>query len=102
MRRSVLLVPMILPLLAGCVSTTPPPPVVIAAPEAPVIVCDATPFQNLVSKPIAQANYIDYPGTVRVVGPDDYLTKDYDIQRITVTTLRNRNNEEVIGRIFCG
>lgn len=101
MRRSVLLVPVLLPLLAGCVAP-PPPPVVIAEPAAPVIVCDATPFQTLVNKPIAQATYIDYPGTLRVVGPDDYLTKDYDIQRMTVTTLRNRYGEEVIGRIFCG
>lgn len=87
-------------LMSACIQ---PEPVVVPEPTPePIIVCDATPFQHLVGGPIEGTDEIDFPGTLRIVGPDDFLTKDYDIRRLTVTTRRDSRDKLTVGRIFCG
>lgn len=60
--------------------------------------CDAELYQYLVGGPIEGAQTIAYAGTIRILGPDDFVTRDYDPSRLTVTTWPN----QTIGRIFCG
>lgn len=48
------------------------------------------------------AQDVIYGGTVRVLGPDEFLTKDYDPSRLTITTAVNRDGDNVVGRVFCG
>lgn len=60
--------------------------------------CQAEVYQYLIGGPIEAAQLIQYTGTVRVLGPDDFVTRDYDPSRLTVTTLPG----DIVGRVFCG
>lgn len=64
--------------------------------------CNADPYQYLVSSPIELAQEVVYPGIVRVLGPEEFLTKDFDPSRLTITTGVNREGDNVVGRVFCG
>lgn len=64
--------------------------------------CQAEMYQDIVGSPIDAAQDVIYGGTVRVLGPDEFLTKDYDPSRLTITTAVNRDGDNVVGRVFCG
>lgn len=64
--------------------------------------CEAEIYQDLVGSPIIAAQDVTYAGTIRVLGPDEFLTKDYDPSRLTITTAVNRDGDNVVGRVFCG
>lgn len=60
--------------------------------------CNAALYQDLVGEPIAIVSTLN-PGTrVRILGADEFVTRDFDPNRLTVTTTR----QDTIGRIFCG
>lgn len=63
--------------------------------------CEAELYQHLVGGPIELADEVTYIGTVRVLAHDEFLTKDYDPSRLTITTRRDRSGD-VVGRVFCG
>lgn len=63
--------------------------------------CEAELYQYLVGGPIELAQEVTYAGIVRVLGPEEFLTKDYDPSRLTITTRGERDGDKV-GRVFCG
>lgn len=72
-----------------------------SATPVSAVECDAAPFQYLLNSPIELASEVYYAGVIRVVGPDDFLPKDFDPSRLTITTRGDRDGDKV-GRIFCG
>ncbi|MEM8556158.1 MAG: hypothetical protein AAGF71_15200 [Pseudomonadota bacterium] len=104
-------------------------PTVVAEPQRPpsqrisAADCPAPQYEYLVGQPIEQARAIVQPvvsveaaeaailnpdlvvnnplSNVRVLGADEYITRDYDGSRMTVTTIR-KDGDEVVGRVFCG
>ncbi|MCA8878603.1 MAG: hypothetical protein KDA73_01335 [Rhodobacteraceae bacterium] len=65
---------------------------------APAVTCDATTFDYLKGEPIESVGSIATPLRVRVLGPDDFVPKDYDPNRLTFTT----SPTGTVSRIFCG
>lgn len=64
--------------------------------------CEAEVYQYLVGGPIDLAQEVTYGGIVRILGPDEFLTKDFNPSRLTITTAVNRSGDNVVGRVFCG
>ncbi len=60
--------------------------------------CEAELYQYLVGGPIEAAGLIQYAGRIRILGPDDFVTRDFDPSRLTVTT----RPDDTVGRVFCG
>lgn len=60
--------------------------------------CDATLYADLAGEPAERVGEIRPGVPVRVLGPDDFVTRDYDPGRLTVTL----TPDDTIGRVFCG
>lgn len=81
-------------LLAACAPPAPEP----VAPVAADVTCEAGFFDYLRGEPIAVVDTLFTPLTVRVLGPDDFVPRDFDANRLTFTTTPDGN----VSRIFCG
>jgi hypothetical protein len=66
-------------------------------PSGPVV-CNAFVYQDLVGQPIGVVDTLNTGLNVRVLGPDSFVTKDFDPNRLTFTTTPKFE----VGRVFCG
>lgn len=80
--------------LAACA----PPAPETAAPVAAEVTCEAGFFDYLRGEPIEVVDTLATPLPVRVLGPDDFVPRDFDPNRLTFTT----TPEGTVSRIFCG
>jgi hypothetical protein len=77
MKQLFFALPFALPVaLSGCM-TDPTPPQLVENCPAPVL-------QHLVGEPEAAVETIDYDGPMRVIHPDEMMTMDYRIDRLTI------------------
>jgi len=61
--------------------------------------CTAQSYAGLIGAPMDEARAsISYAGPIRILGKDDFVTRDYDPHRLTLTT----TPKDTVGRIFCG
>ncbi len=60
--------------------------------------CNAALYSDLVGQPIDLAYGINPGFPVRILGPDDFVPRDFNSNRLTFTT----TPDETIGRVFCG
>lgn len=60
--------------------------------------CDAAFFQGLRGEPIEIVDNLTTPLNVRVLGPEDFVPRDFDPNRLTFTT----TPEGTVSRVFCG
>ncbi|MFV0244072.1 MAG: I78 family peptidase inhibitor [Qingshengfaniella sp.] len=60
--------------------------------------CDASLYTDLVGQDISVVDTLDTGLNVRVLGPDAFVTRDYDANRLTFTTTPSSK----VGRVFCG
>lgn len=82
--------------LAACAPPAPAP-----EPEASVsvdVTCEAGFFEYLRGEPIEVVNTLNTPLNVRVLGPDDFVPRDFDPNRLTFTT----TPDGTVSRVFCG
>ena len=61
-------------------------------------VCNASIYADLVGEPISAVESIQTSLEVRVLGASDFVTKDFNPNRLTLTT----TTKDTIGRVFCG
>ena len=59
--------------------------------------CGAETWQHLVGGPVALAMEQSYGVPWRFIGPDGFITKDYNPHRLTVTS----TDGDTVGRIIC-
>lgn len=86
------------PALAALAACAPPQlqePIPAAA--APVT-CDASLYTYLVGEPIDVVYTLNPGVVVRVLGAEEFVTRDYDPNRLTFTTSPEGN----VSRVFCG
>ncbi len=86
-----------LPMLAALAACAPPAPEPVA-PVVPEITCEASFFAYLRGEPIAVVDTLQTGLRVRVLGPDDFVPRDFDANRLTFTT----SPEGDVSRVFCG
>jgi len=82
-------------LVAACAPAATPPP---ADPVQQQEVCNAEVYSYLRGEPRAAAETLMTGLRVRILGPDDFVTRDYDPNRLTITI----TPEDTVGRVFCG
>ena len=87
-----LVAPLSLACLAAC---GPPPP---EEPARPVVTCNAADFEYLQGEPIDVVNTLSTRLPVRVLGPDDFVPRDFDPNRLTFT----ESPDGEVSRVFCG
>lgn len=88
---------MVLPITAVLAACAPPAP----DPVAPVvqdITCEASFFEYLRGEPIEVVNTLQTALDVRVLGPDDFVPRDFNPNRLTFTTAP----DNTVSRVFCG
>ena len=56
-------------------------------------VCNAAIYNDLVGEPIATVYTLNTGLNVRVLGADEFVTKDFDPNRLTFTTTRDDGSE---------
>ena len=78
--------------LASCGSPIP------EEPAPPAVVCNAADFDYLKGEPIETVATLNTGLQVRVLGPDDFVPRDFDPNRLTFTETPDGN----VSRIFCG
>ena len=83
-------------LVAACAPSTEP--VYTPGPTAPAVVCNAVDFDYLKGQPIESVATVVTPLNLRVLGPNDFVPKDYDPNRLTFTTAP----DGTVSRVFCG
>ncbi len=89
------LLPLLIPAaLAACA----PPAPQTAAPVTTDATCEAGFFDYLRGEPIEVVSTLATPLRVRVLGPDDFVPRDFDANRLTFTTTPDGK----VSRIFCG
>jgi hypothetical protein len=81
-------------LLAACAPPAPEP----VAPVATEVSCEASFFDYLRGEPIEIVDTLQTGLTVRVLGPDDFVPRDFDPNRLTFTTAP----DDTVSRVFCG
>ncbi len=109
-RRLALALPLALPACAQTM-TTPPRPQPQAAPltgqtedaATPRNQCNATPAQGAIGKKatrelLAQARALAGARILRVVGPDEMVTQEYNASRLTVLL----DERDVVAEVRCG
>lgn len=65
--------------------------------SAPVV-CNASVYTGLVGEPITVVDTLNTGLNVRILGADEFVTKDFDPNRLTFTT----TPKDEVGRVFCG
>lgn len=80
--------------LASCGSPIPE----AEEPRRPTEVCNAADFEYLQGEPIDAVASLNTGLQVRVLGPDDFVPRDFDPNRLTFTETPDGN----VSRIFCG
>ncbi len=84
-------------LLAACVETAAPPPLAIEPPLGEDT-CDLAPARTLIGLDSSVIAILQRSSPVRVIGPDQPVTMDYNPDRLNVfTTAQGR-----IERVTCG
>lgn len=78
MRRSLIILPALLTLLAACEPVPPP------TPPAPVDECGAAGYQGLIGQPRSVLTAMRFPIGTRVIGPEDAVTADYRPDRLNI------------------
>lgn len=68
------------------------------APPEPTATCEAGFFDDLKGEPIEVIDTLNTPLRTRVLGPDDFVPRDFDPNRLTFTT----SPDGTVSRIFCG
>lgn len=68
-----------------------------SGPAGPVV-CDASFYNGYVGEPIDVVYTLNTGLNVRVLGADEFVTKDFDPNRLTFTT----TPKDTVGRVFCG
>jgi len=90
------------PILGLCALAACGPPANLQEPGALAAqngdYCDATIYQTLVGEPIEVVDSLSTGLTMRVLGPDDFVTRDFEPNRLTFTT----TPDLTVGRVFCG
>lgn len=100
MQRSVVATLSAFAVLAAC---TPPQlentaPAAVPTGAFATVTCDASFYTYLVGEPI-EAVYTINPGLpVRILGADEFVTRDFNPNRLTFTTSPDDN----VSRVFCG
>jgi len=84
-------------MVAAMTACGPGPLEETAAPE-PVVTCNAARFSYLRGEPIEVVDTLDTVLEVRVLGPEEFVTRDYDPNRLTITESPDGN----VSRVFCG
>ena len=84
----------LVPVLAACA----PPAPQVSAPTVAEVTCEAGFFEYLRGEPIEVVNTLITPLTVRVLGPDDFVPREFDANRLTFTT----TPDGTVSRVFCG
>lgn len=88
-------------LAAAALAACGPPDNLSGAPGASPVsgaVCNAAVYNDLVGEPISIVYTLNTGLNVRVLGADEFVTRDFDPNRLTFTTTR----DDTIGRVFCG
>jgi hypothetical protein len=89
-------------LLAGAavllVACAPSDPTGGEAPVEAAVTCEASFFDYLKGAPIGVTDTLITPLPVRVLGPDDFVPRDFNPNRLTFTTTPDGE----VSRIFCG
>jgi hypothetical protein len=84
-------------LLAGCVDTGAPPSIAVEPPLGEDT-CGLAPARTLIALDASAIAILQRSGPVRVIGPDQPVTMDYNPERLNVfTTAQGR-----IERVTCG
>ena len=78
MRRSLIILPALLTLLAACEPVPPP------TPPAPVDECGAAGYQGLIGQPRTALSAMNFPLGTRVIGPEDMVTADFRPDRLNI------------------
>ncbi|MGB0659342.1 MAG: hypothetical protein ACPGNV_04105 [Mangrovicoccus sp.] len=60
--------------------------------------CNAEFYAYMVGGPIGAVQHVPYAGPIRVLGADEFVTRDFNPQRLTFTT----RPDDTVGRVFCG
>jgi len=81
--------------LGACAPASMPSP---GTPVQQQETCNAEAFGYLRGEPRAAAETLMTGLRVRILGPDDFVTRDYDPNRLTVTI----TPDDTVGRVFCG
>ena len=68
-----------------------------AGPSGPVV-CNASVYSGFVGEPIDVVYTLNTGLNVRVLGAEEFVTKDFDPNRLTFTT----TPKDEVGRVFCG
>jgi len=88
------LLALILPAALAACAPAPDP----VAPVVPEITCNASFFEYLRGEPIEVVDTLVTTLDVRVLGPEDFVPRDFDANRLTFTTSPEGN----VSRVFCG
>lgn len=77
-------------------------PLVLAAcmqvPSEPQPACNSTKYSHLVGEPVLAAYETHFTETVRILGPDDFATMDFQPERINVIY----DGNDTITEVRCG
>jgi hypothetical protein len=92
--RHILLFMPISAVLAACAPPAPEP----VAPVVADVSCEASFFEYLRGEPIEVVDTLQTSLRVRVLGPDDFVPRDFDANRLTFTTAP----DNTVSRVFCG
>lgn len=84
-------------LVAGCVETAAPPPIAIEPPLGEDT-CGLAPAQTLIALDSSTVAILQRTAPVRIIGPDQPVTMDYNPERLNVFT----NAAGRIERVTCG
>ncbi|MGS4946354.1 hypothetical protein ACVDG3_12805 [Meridianimarinicoccus sp. RP-17] len=92
--RHILLCLPIPAMLAACAPAAPD----AVTPVTSEVTCEASFFEYLRGEPIAVVDTLQTGLNVRVLGPDDFVPRDFDANRLTFTTAP----DDTVSRVFCG
>lgn len=85
-------------LLAGCAPAYAPELDEPVMQQVGGAQCDATFFEGLKGEPIEVVRRLNTPLRVRILGPDEFVTRDFDPDRLTFTEAP----DGTVSRVFCG